>query len=41
MSDEKKVVTAEEIEGQEFDMDIEPTQEEIAAAEEIYGKAVE
>ena len=40
MSDEKKV-TAEEVEGQEFDMDVEPTAEEIAAAEEIYGKAVE
>lgn len=40
MSDEKKVAV-EEIDGQEFDMDIEPTPEEIAAAEEIYGKAVE
>lgn len=31
----------EEIEGQELDMDVEPTAEEIAAAEAIYGKAVE
>lgn len=40
MSDEKKVAV-EEIEGQELDMDVEPTAEEIAAAEAIYGKAVE
>lgn len=40
MSDEKKI-EVEEIDGQEFDMYIEPTPEEIAAAEKIYGKAVE
>lgn len=38
MADEKNL---KEIEGQELDMDVEPTAEEIAAAEEIYGKAVE
>lgn len=36
----KKKVTKEN-EGQELDMDVEPTAEEIAAAEAIYGKAVE
>lgn len=39
MEDNKKMT--EEIEGQELDMDVEPTAEEIAAAEAIYGKAVE
>lgn len=41
MEDNKKVT--EGIEGQELelDMDVEPTAEEIAAAEAIYGKAVE
>ena len=39
MEDNKKIT--EEIEGQELDMDVEPTVEEIAAAEAIYGKAVE
>lgn len=38
MADEKNL---KKIEGQELDMDVEPTAEEIAAAEEIYGKAVE
>ena len=39
MEDNKKMT--EEIEGQELDIDVEPTAEEIAAAEAIYGKAVE
>lgn len=39
MDDNKKMT--EEIEGQELDIDVEPTAEEIAAAEAIYGKAVE
>lgn len=39
MEDNKKIT--EENEGQELDMDVEPTAEEIAAAEAIYGKAVE
>ena len=39
MEDNKKMT--EENEGQELDMDVEPTVEEIAAAEAIYGKAVE
>lgn len=39
MEDNKKMT--EENEGQELDMDVEPTAEEIAAAEAIYGKAVE
>lgn len=38
MEENKKVT---EIEGQELDMDVEPTAEEIAAAEAIYGRAVE
>lgn len=39
MEDNKKMT--EGTEGQELDMDVEPTAEEIAAAEAIYGKAVE
>lgn len=39
MSEEKKVT--EEVEGQELDMNVEPTEKDIKAAEKIYGKAVE